>query len=103
MTAQTFVPRRSLLCCAAIGMVLMGMVAGVRPAHAAHADILMLSSTIDKPDAHGNPLSSEEQAATLLGLSVDVGQRSDLGWYVHGPVRSLWQPSANQHLIGEDR
>jgi len=48
------------------------LVASAQPARAAVADLLILSTTITKPDAHGNPLSVEEQEAAALGLTVDI-------------------------------
>jgi len=39
------------------------LVGSARPAHAAAADLLILSTSITKPAANGNPLSVEEQEA----------------------------------------
>jgi hypothetical protein len=47
-------------------------VGSARPAHAATADLLILSTTITKPAANGNPLSVEEQEAVALGLTVEI-------------------------------
>jgi len=55
----------------AIGLVI-ALVGSARPAHAAVADLLILSTTITKPAADGNPLSVEEQEAAALGLTVDI-------------------------------
>src|ERR1700693_6182208 len=58
------------------GVLALAMVAGlggsVKPAKAAVADLLILSTTITKPAFDGNPLSVEEQEAATLGLSVNI-------------------------------
>ena len=48
------------------------LVGSARPAHAAAADLLILSTSITKPAANGNPLSVEEQEAAALTLTVEI-------------------------------
>ncbi len=52
--------------------LVMALVGSARPAHAAVADLLILSTTITKPAANGNPLSVEEQEAAALSLTVEI-------------------------------
>src|SRR6267378_1836940 len=52
--------------------LLVTLVGSARPAHAAAADLLILSTSITKPAANGNPLSVEEQEAAALGLTVEI-------------------------------
>ena len=52
--------------------LVMTLAGSARPAHAATADLLILSTTITKPAADGNLLSVEEQEAVALGLTVEI-------------------------------
>ncbi len=64
--------RRTLLAGALALAMVVGLGGPVKPAKASVADVLILSTSITKPDIHGNPLSVEEQEAAALGLSVDI-------------------------------
>jgi hypothetical protein len=52
--------------------LVMTLVGSARPADAAVADLLILSTSITKPAADGNLLSVEEQEAVALGLTVEI-------------------------------
>jgi hypothetical protein len=64
--------KRTLLAGVLALAIVAGLGGSVKPAKAAVADLLILSTTITKPAFDGNPLSVEEQEAATLGLSVDI-------------------------------
>jgi Bacterial Ig-like domain (group 1) len=64
--------KRTLLAVALALAIVVGLGGSVKPAKASVADLLILSTSITKPDAHGNPLSVEEQEAAALGLTVEI-------------------------------
>jgi hypothetical protein len=64
--------KRTLLAGVLALAIVASLGGSVKPAKAAVADLLILSTTITKPDVHGNALSVEEQEAAALGLSVNI-------------------------------
>jgi len=65
--------KRTLLAGTLALAIVVGLGGPIKPAKAINtADLLILSTSITKPAADGNPLSVEEQEAVALGLTVNI-------------------------------